>query len=126
MVKRDEAPERAASTPVSGQPPAATPSSDVALICGATPDGQGVHVVRCRDGVLSAGAVRPLVEGQAIQGEVVRLKPRPELPRVCDVEVEYTPPNAPHAARKGPVQVASDVYRKNWDVIFKRKPELTN
>ena len=70
--------------------------------------------------MVSAGAVRPLVQGQSIHGEVVRLKPRPELPRVCDVEVECAAPAVPGGDRKGPAQVATDVYRQNWETIFER------
>jgi hypothetical protein len=129
-VKRDDGTERAHQPAPPEQSPPEPARSDVALICGATPDGQGVNVLRCRDGVVSAGAVRPLAQGQPIHGEVVRLSPRSEMPRVCDVEVQYTPPaSKTDGGRKGPAQVASDVYRKNWDAVFKRaerKSELAN
>ena len=129
-VKRDAGTERADQPAPPERSPPEPAKNDVALLCGATSDGQGVNVVRCRDGVLSAGAVRPLVQGQPINGEVVRLSPRPEMPRVCDVEVQYEPPaSRTDGARKGPAQVASDVYRENWDAIFKRtepKPGLAN
>jgi hypothetical protein len=85
--------------------------------------------------------MRPLEEGRAIHGEVVKLTPVPESPVVFEAETQYAPPNAglaadaPNAAAgktepparaqgrsraTGPAQVASDRYRKNWDAIWKR------
>jgi hypothetical protein len=56
---------------------------------------------------------------------------------VCDVETHVSlaasqpprdeaEPTAPR--RSGPAQVASDAYRENWDIIYKKKkePELLN
>ncbi len=99
------------------------------------PDGKGVGVVRLREGQVEVGRVQPMEEGKPILGEVVKLKPRPDSPRVCDVEVQYTPSRAsdPTAASapaerarvsSGPPQVASDEYRNGWDVIWahKKKP----
>lgn len=95
-----------------------------------TPDGS-VHVIRRRGETLEAGALRPLVEGAPVQGEVVALRPRENFPLLCDVDVLYTPPataKAPESPaparstrRKGPAQVATDVYRDNWDSIWSRK-----
>jgi len=108
-------------------------SRDVALIHGVTPEGD-LCVLRRRDDRVELGAVRPLKEGVPIVGEVVRLVPRKEFPLLCDVTTELTVPKgaagpssdvpAPRAApldasaRKGPAQVTSDEYRKNWDVIW--------
>lgn len=95
-----------------------------------TPDG-AVHVIRRRGDQLEAGALQPLREGAPIQGEVVSLRPREDFPLLCDVKTLYKPPaaSAPApapTARKGPAQVATDVYRDNWDSIWssKKSPAL--
>lgn len=108
----------------------AAASQDVALVHGITPDGS-VHVIRRRGETLEAGALRPLVEGAPVHGEVVALRPRENFPLLCDVDVLYTPPASAKAAapspsprparRKGPAQVATDVYRDNWDSIWSGK-----
>jgi hypothetical protein len=128
-VKQDADSQPAPAPSAPETPSAERPSADVALIHSATADGRGLNVVRFRDGVLSAGAVRQLEPGKPIHGEVVRLKPRPNLPRVCDVEVQYSAEPIAAGDRKGPAQVATDSYRSNWDAIFSRrssKPELSN
>jgi len=102
---------------------------DVALVHHVTPEGE-VHVIRRRGDQLEAGALQPLREGAPIRGEVVSLRPRENFPLLCDVQVHYTPPSvakAPEkpapapAQRKGPAQVATDVYRSNWDSIWSSK-----
>lgn len=106
------------------------PPTDVALIHGKTPDGEGLHIIRRRDDRIEFGAVRPLKEGAPIHGEVVTLMPRKDAPWVCDVKVEFD--GRSEAAREGrssagPPKVASDEYRRNWDRIWKRdEPELVN
>jgi hypothetical protein len=104
-------------------------SQDVALVHRVSPDGS-VHVIRRRGETLEAGALRPVVEGAPVHGEIVSLRPRENFPLLCDVDVLYTPPAtekaveppAPRASRrKGPAQVATDVYRDNWDSIWSRK-----
>ena len=123
------------------QVPAASsvPSSDVALIHGVTPDGQGFNILRARENRLELGAVRPLREGVPITGEVVTLRPRANFPALCDVETHFKPPEPAgdrqepaervSAGRVGPAQVATDEYRRNWDAIWSRsegKPKLVN
>jgi len=112
-------------------PPASAEKAapDVAIVHGVTPDGEGLQILRARDNRLELGAIRPLREGAPISGEVVRLRPRENQPLVCDVDVEYKPPDTtsdrqlPQAAqRTGPAQVASDEYRRNWDAIWNREP----
>ncbi|HVR18224.1 MAG TPA: hypothetical protein VMS65_00965 [Polyangiaceae bacterium] len=104
--------------------------SDVALIQGKTPDGEGLRVIRKRRERIELAHVRPLAEGVPITGEVVTLKPRPEFPLLCDVKTELEAPAAADVATRpahgGPAQVATDRYRENWDKIWKRKrePEL--
>src|SRR5690606_31859970 len=65
-------------------------AEDVALLCGTTADGRGMHILRKRRNRLEAGVVTPLEEGKPIQGELVTLKPRGQSP-LCDVEVHYAP-----------------------------------
>ena len=65
-----------------------------------------------------------------ISGEVVRLTPRKEFPLLCDVSTELALQapaapqqdvvEAPSVGHKGPAQVATDRYRENWDLIWKR------
>ena len=107
------------------------PSPDVVLIQDVEPDGKGLRVLRYRDHQLEAGAVRPLEHGRPIGGELVRLKPRRELPIVCDVDVELPAQDQARgvnatARKKGPAQVATDRYRENWDRIWNRARSLPN
>lgn len=110
-------------------PPETGEAPDVVLLHSPTPDGEGVRVLRAREGRLEAGEVRPMKEGQPIQsGELVTLTPRSESPAVCDVKVQYKAPSAkaPKSesqgtaalARKGPALVNSSAYRDRWDEIF--------
>jgi len=104
------------------------------LIHGISEDGQTLAVLRARNDRIEAGVVRAVKEGEALQGELVKLTPRAESPLVCDVEVQL-PAGAINArggtddvaqqhasdARGRPAQVATDSYRENWDAIW-RKP----
>jgi hypothetical protein len=105
-------------------------SEDVAVICGLSPDGEGVNIIRKRGERVEAGTVRRLEEGKPIHGELVQLQPRPGQPLVCDVEVKLAAPSQLREAHNaGPAQVATESYRKNWDAIYKRKgrkPSLLN
>jgi hypothetical protein len=107
----------------------ANKSQDVALICGKTDDGKGLHILRKRGSALEAGVVQPLEEGKSINGELVTLRQRGQTP-LCDVEVHYSPepaadvtPGASSATRGHPAQVATDDYRKNWDTIWRSKTQ---
>lgn len=125
----------------SGNKPASIgKSQDVALICGKTDDGKGLHILRKRGSALEAGVVQPLEDGKAIHGELVTLRQRGQTP-VCDVEVHYssrarevadasspTSTTTPAVASRSvgetrghPAQVATDDYRKNWDNIWRSK-----
>jgi hypothetical protein len=119
-------------TPASDSAPSdasgAASGEDVVLLGQELPDGKSVGVVRLREGQVELGRVQPLEEGKPVLGEVVKLTPRANAPRVCDVDVQYSPrPSAPRVASAaprrelgGPPQVATDEYRKNWDVIWAR------
>jgi hypothetical protein len=112
----------------------ASPKKDLVLVHGRTPDGNGLNVLRARDQQLELGTMRPLEEGRPIQGEVVKLTSRPEMPNLYDAETQFEPANAAGSAKasdeapapdsrsknNGPAQVASEAYRKNWDAIWKR------
>jgi hypothetical protein len=110
-VKKDK-PDQPATSDAKASP-------DVALIHGRTADGEGLRVVRQREQRVELAEVRPLKHGQPIVGEVVTLKPRPHFQLLCDVSVELPRPAAA-GAHKGPVQVATDTYRDNWEAVFAR------
>lgn len=98
-------------------------SSDTVLIHGVSSDGESLAVLRARNDRIEAGVVRKLKEGEPIMGELVRLKPRPESPLVCDVAVDLPSPlpsqaAAPRLSHGGPAQVATPSYRSNWDAIW--------
>lgn len=102
----------------------ATPSesaTDVAVILGGDSDRNELHVLRQRADTVEAGVVRPVVTGQPILGDIVKLKPRKDSPLVCDVEVvlEHPEPETRTAKhRSGPTRVSTDAYRQGWDAIF--------
>jgi hypothetical protein len=97
---------------------------DVLVLHSPTEDGGGVRVVRARNDQLEVGEVRPLAEGKPVtSGEIVTLTPRPDTPRICDVKVEHALPlpEKTSATKAGPVQVATDTYRDNWEATFGRR-----
>jgi len=75
-----------------GSPPGGRPKRDIVLVHGVTDDGQGVKVIRQRGDRLEVGAVLPARDGQPLNGDLVRLRQRPELPLLFDVEVQYEHP----------------------------------
>jgi hypothetical protein len=105
------------------QEPARPDGDDVVVLGKPTSDGEGVSVLRIRQGNPEIGAVRPLQHGKPIRGEVVTLHPRQDNPAVCDVEVELDArPAARGRAHAGPPRVATDRYREGWDAIWSKKP----
>ena len=105
-------------------PPPHNAAQDLVLLHSRTPDGEGIRVLRARDGRVETGEVRPIQEGQSIVGgEIVQLKPRPENPSLCDVVVQYEAPGGqaksvqPH---KGPALLNSPSYREHWETIFEK------
>lgn len=89
------------------------------LIHGRGEDGT-LKVLRKKGDELSAGELRPLEEGKPIVGDVLRLKPRRELPLLCDVEEEVVLTER----RGGPPQVATDRYRAGWEALWgPKEPE---
>jgi hypothetical protein len=101
-------------------------ADDVILIHGFDPRRRELHVVRSRDGDIGLGIVRPVEEGRPIDGDIVRLKPRKDLPLLCDVEhvlsIPDTPTRPAPAGRShpGPARVSSEEYRRGWEQVFGR------
>jgi len=93
---------------------------DVVLLCSPTADGEGVNALRARKDRVELAEIRPLKEGQPIvAGEIARLKPRRDMPGVCDVEVTYEVPRPPvSSAHAGPPRISSESFRQNWDRAF--------
>jgi len=102
---------------------------DLALVFGPAADGDGVNVLRRRAGssTVEAGTLRPLREGRAITGEVVRLEARAEAPFLFDCETDEELSTTTQAAPQlsGPPQVATDEYRRGWDAIWGRRERPT-
>jgi hypothetical protein len=107
---------------------------DVVLLHARTDDNEGYRALRARDGQLEVAEIRPAKEGQPLAGELVKLKPRPDFPLLCDVEVLFRqegdePPGSEEAeegeggttGHEGPARVSSRSYRKNWDEVFRSR-----
>jgi hypothetical protein len=111
-TKRAARPSRAASKR----------TRDVALILHPTDDNEGFQILRQRaaDSPVELGTLRPLREGRPIDGEVVSLHPRKDMPLLCDVNVELA--DTRRGTSDGPAQVATDDYRRGWDAIWGRTP----
>lgn len=99
---------------------------DVALVFDQTEDGEGFAVLRRRaaDSPFEVGMIRPLKEGRPIDGEVVSMRPRKNVPLLFDVRVEV--PETRRATSDGPAQVATEDYRHGWDAIWGRTPRPTS
>ena len=98
------------------------PDGDVALVFGSNE--HGTHILRRRsaEAPIEAGLLRPLREGKPIDGEVVSLKRRRDVPALYDVKSELPDPRpAPRATSDGPAQVATAAYRKGWDAVWGRR-----
>lgn len=124
MPERSGSHGPSASSTVQGgkEPSPVERGKDMVLVHGVTEDRKGWKVLRARDQRVELGEVRPVVEGQPLTSDVVRLHPRPEAPLVCDVETQFSLPQAKKEshARSGPAQVATQAYRDNWDTIWSR------
>jgi hypothetical protein len=100
------------------------------MIFGPSADGEGLNVLRRRAGsdAVEAGTIRPLREGRAIMGEVVRLEPRAEAPFLFDCQTDEELSTTTTPALAGPPQVATDEYRRGWDAIWgpRARPAAVN
>lgn len=115
----DSASKPVKKAPTQGETAPAPKGEDVALVCGASPDGESLGVLRKRGERVEAAIMQKAVEGRPVHGELVRLKPRQE-PLLFDVETLHAPSG--EGERSGrPAQVASDRYRRGWDRLFARK-----
>jgi len=97
---------------------------DLAVVLGPTADRTGIHILRKRPNseVPEMGTVRPMREGEPIDGEVIALKPRKDMPMVYSVRTEYdpksNPEHSPSLRNPGPAQVSTNEYRRGWDAVF--------
>ncbi|MCS6858015.1 MAG: hypothetical protein N2515_02065 [Deltaproteobacteria bacterium] len=92
---------------------------DVILPHSPLPDGSAWRVLRKREGRIEIGLLRPPKEGEAIMGEIVRLKQRPGTP-LYDVEVLYS---SEFSRKRGPAQVSTPAYREGWERIWGKRKE---
>lgn len=114
--------DKSVEKPVAKKPEPEKPvagEKDVVLMHSRTEDGEGIRVIRSREGRIEAGELRALKEGVPISGEVVSLAPRNDQPLLWDVKVQCRVESAQSHA--GPARVSSRAYRKNWDGIFKNR-----
>ncbi len=113
-------PAQSSGAPAESPPSAPTaPAGDVALVFGK--DEHGTHILRRRSegAPIEAGILRPLKSGKPIDGEVVSLSPRSDVPLLFDVKSEL--PDPLRSTSDGPAQVASEAYRKGWDAVWGRR-----
>ncbi len=112
------------------QPEPVQPKTDVLFVHSPVEGGEGFNVIRAREDRIEVGQMSGLKDGEAVTGEIVKLKPRKESTRLFDVDVLAAGEQRPAPARShaGPARVANEAYRKNWDEIFAapRKRELLN
>ena len=106
---------------------------DVAMVLDRTEDAGGYRVLRHRGGEngIELGTLRPLKEGRPIDGEVISLAARQDLPFLYDVKTELADPRAQERADKeeqrrltsdGPAQIATEQYRRGWEAIWGAGP----
>ena len=103
------------------------PEQDVLLVHGIsrTASGPVAHVLRKRGDQLEAGCLRPMESGKPLTGDLVRLRPRPQLPLLFDVEVEVASPLAAQPSSRdavGPARASSSRYRRGWESIWGSDP----
>jgi hypothetical protein len=97
------------------------PVPDLAVIVDRTEDDEGFHVLRRRgDAPVEVGTLRPLKEGQPIEGEVISLKPRKDVPFIYDVKTKLPDPRR-RLTSDGPPQVATKEYRTGWEAIWGKR-----
>jgi hypothetical protein len=94
---------------------------DVALVFDRTEDTEGYRILRRRAAAseVEFGTIRPLKEGRPIDGEVLSLTPRKDVPFVYDVKTELPDPRAgTRPTTDGPAQIATEEYRRGWEAIW--------
>jgi hypothetical protein len=95
-------------------------SGDVAMVWGRNENGLYILRRRTEEAPVEAGLLQPLVEGRPINGEVISMRRRGDLPFLFDVRTEVAAPEAtePTPISHGPSQVATESYRRGWDAIW--------
>jgi hypothetical protein len=96
-------------------------AGDVAMVLDRVEGHDAYRVLRRRqpDSEVELGTLRPLKEGRPIEGEVVSMRPREDLPFVYDVKTELADTRSERRATSdGPPQVATEEYRRGWDAIW--------
>jgi hypothetical protein len=96
-------------------------NGDLALVLDRADSGDAYRVLRRRaaDSAVELGTLRPMREGRPIDGEVVSLSPREDMPFVYDVKTELADPRGDRRPTSdGPPQIATDEYRRGWDAIW--------
>jgi hypothetical protein len=94
---------------------------DVAVVWGRNENGIYILRRRAHEAPVEAGLLQPLVEGRPINGEVISMRRRGDLPFLFDVktEVAATATSEPDtSSQHGPSQVATESYRRGWDAIW--------
>jgi hypothetical protein len=112
--------------PALGEQPSTV--GDVAVVWGRNENGIYILRRRAQEAPVEAGLLQPLVEGRPINGEVISMRRRGDLPFLFDIKTEVTATGAseadttsdgpPQAANHGPSQVATESYRRGWDAIW--------
>ena len=104
------------------------PKKDVVFLHSPSEDGKGIRVIRAREDALECAEIRPVVEGEPLKGDLVRLKRRQEHSRLFDVETVFSQEPPRQATLKGPARVTTHSFREGWDTVFAgaRKKELLN
>jgi hypothetical protein len=92
---------------------------DVAMIVGRDSDGFQVLRRRAEDQPVEMGTIRPLQEGKPIDGEVVSLRQRKDMPFLFDVRTQLALEQ--RRSSDGPAQVATEEYRRGWEAIWGHK-----
>jgi hypothetical protein len=120
------------TTPAPSTAPATV--GDVAMVLDRTEDAQGYRVLRRRGGdepQIELGTMRPLQEGRPIDGEVISLERREDMPFLYNVKTELPDPHAAARAERrltsdGPPQIATEEYRQGWDAIWGSRGDKLN
>ena len=96
-------------------------SGDVALVFDRTEDAGGYKILRRRAAAsdIEMGTIRPLKEGRPIDGEVLSLTAREDMPFLYNVKTELPDPHAStRPTSDGPPQIATEEYRRGWEAIW--------
>ena len=119
MGKKMTSPKR--DQPAERQQPSTI--GDIAVVWGRNENGLYILRRRTEEAPVEAGLLQPLVEGRPINGEVISMRRRGDMPFLFDVKTEVaapagTEPSEPSTTSHGPSQVATESYRKGWDAIW--------